>query len=227
MREAAVSVVIADDHPPTRVDIREVLEQGGFEVCAEVGTADAAVEAAIAHRPDVCLLDIRMPGNGISAVARITEEVPATLVIMLTVSREETDLFDAIRAGAVGYLPKETNPQRLAAVLKGVLRGEAALPRSLATRVIEEFRGREQRRLRLAGNASARLTRREWEILDMLRQGVGTPKIADRLFVSQVTVRTHIAAILKKLHVRDRDSALRLFEAMLSEAVETSQRSEG
>lgn len=210
MTEDAVRIVIADDHPPTRADIREILEQGGFEVCAEVGTAEGAVEAAIAHRPDVCLLDIRMPGNGISAVARITEELPDTLIVMLTVSREDKDLFDAIRAGAVGYLPKETNPQRLVAVLRGVLRGEAALPRSLATRLIEEFRGREQRRLRLAGQASARLTRREWEIVDMLRQGVGTPEIADRLFVSQVTVRTHIAAILKKLRVPDRDAALAL-----------------
>jgi DNA-binding NarL/FixJ family response regulator len=208
--EDAVRIIIADDHPPTRADIREILEQGGFEVCAEVGTAEGAVEAAIAHRPDVCLLDIRMPGNGISAVARITEELPDTLIIMLTVSREETDLFDAIRAGAVGYLPKETNPQRLVAVLRGVLRGEAALPRSLATRVIEEFRGREQRRLRLAEHASARLTRKEWEIVDMLRQGMGTPEIADRLFVSQVTIRTHIAAILKKLRVPDRDAALAL-----------------
>jgi DNA-binding NarL/FixJ family response regulator len=113
-------VLIADDHPPTRADLREVLERGGFEVCAEAATADAAVEVAAATHPHIRLLHIRMPGNGISAVAKIIDAAPETMVVMLTVSRQESDVFDALQAGAVGFLPKETTPQRLTAV-KGAL----------------------------------------------------------------------------------------------------------
>jgi two-component system, NarL family, nitrate/nitrite response regulator NarL len=221
-----VRALIADDHAPTRAHIRELLEDEGFEICAEVGTASAAVDAALVHRPDVCLLDIRMPGSGISAAARIAKALPDTAVVMLTVSREETDLFDALRAGAIGFLPKETNPRRLTAALRGAIRGEAVLPRTLTARVIEEFRGREQRRLRIPGRDSARLTGREWEVLDLMQRGFSTAEIAARLFVSQVTVRTHIAAILRKLHVPDRDSALRLM-GDVSTSDEKSQRNRG
>lgn len=162
----------------------------------------------MAHRPDVALLDIRMPGNGIAAAAEISSQLPATAVVMLTVSQNDDDLFAALRAGAVGYLLKDTDPERLPMALLGVLRGEGALPRTLVARLVEEFRGRGKRRLTLSGERKVELTPREWEVLEGLRDGRSTEELAGQLFVSQVTVRTHVSAILKKLKVPDRAAAI-------------------
>jgi DNA-binding NarL/FixJ family response regulator len=200
-------VVVADDHPPTRAGVRLSLEEAGFEVCAEAANAAAAVDACVEHRPDVALLDIHMPGNGISAAARIATVLPDTAVIMLTVSRDDGDLFEALRAGARGYLLKDIDPARLGPALQGVLDGEAALPRNLVSRLMEEFRTREKRPPRPQG-ALATLTSREWETLDLMRQGLTTAQIAERLFVSPVTVRTHVSAVLRKLQVTDRQAAI-------------------
>jgi DNA-binding NarL/FixJ family response regulator len=206
-------VVIADDHPMTRVGVRIALERDGFEVCAEADDAATAVEAAERERPDICLLDIHMPGNGIAAAAEISAQVPETAIIMLTVSQADEDLFAALRAGAAGYLLKDTNPARLPLALEGVLRGESALPRVLVGRLIEEFRGREQRRrIPLVKQPKAKLTSREWEVLELMREGFSTGDIADRLYISRGTVRSHVAAILRKLDVSDRMAALKLFE---------------
>lgn len=208
-----VTVVLADDHPPTRAGVRAALEGRGFRVVAEVGTAREAVERALSERPAVCLLDINMPGNGIAAAAEIVAQLPGTAVVMLTVSRDDSDLFDALRAGASGYLLKDTDPVRLPHALRGVLDGEAALPRMLVARVIDEFRGRgRRRRLAFAKNKGVELTEREWQVLDLLHQRLTTAEIADRIEVTQVTVRTHIASILKKLRVPDREAALRLLD---------------
>lgn len=205
--------MIADDHPPTRAGVRDALEQGGFEIVGEVGDARGAVDAAMRERPDVCVLDIHMPGSGIAACSRIVAALPDTSVVMLTVSRDDSDLFGALRAGASGYLLKDTDPDRLPLALKGVLRGEAALPRGLVARVISEFRERGRRRpVPLGRDRAARLTDREWEVLELMREGLTTSEIADRLFVSQVTIRTHISSILKKLRVTDREAAVRLIE---------------
>jgi CheY-like chemotaxis protein len=121
-------VVIADDHVPTRTGVRLALEQGDMLVCAEAPSAQAAVSAALRERPDVCLLDINMPGNGIKAAAEISARLPETAVVMLTVSSADEDIFDSLRAGARGYLLKDMDPARLPAALRGVLAGEAALP---------------------------------------------------------------------------------------------------
>jgi DNA-binding NarL/FixJ family response regulator len=206
-------VLLADDHAPTRAGVKGALEQAGFRVVAEASDAKGAVEAAERERPDVCLLDIQMPGNGISAAATISQKNTDTAVVMLTVSRDDNDLFDALRAGALGYLLKDTDPVRLPHALKGVLEGEAALPRALVARVIDEFRDRSRRRrLPIAHNKGVELTSREWEVLDLLRENLTTGEIAERLFISQVTVRSHVAAVLKKLHVTDRKAALKLLE---------------
>jgi len=207
-------VLLADDHPATRTGIRVALEQGGFEVCAEVGDAEEAVRAAVREKPDLCLLDVRMPhGGGIRAAAEISEHVPSAAIVMLTVSRDESDLFDSLRAGADGYLLKDTDPDRLPFALQGVLDGEAALPRTLAARVIEEFRSRDgRRRLLLERRHGAKLTAREWEVLEGLREGRSTGEIADDLSVSPVTVRRHSSEIVRKLRVRDRAAAVRLID---------------
>ena len=203
-------VLVADDHPPTRAGVKMAFEGTAFEVCAEEADAEGAVEAAKRTCPDVCLLDIHMPGNGIAAALEIASALPETAIVMLTVSRQDEDLFAALRAGAVGYLLKDTDPARLPHALQGVLDGEAALPRSLVARVLEEFRGRERRR-RL-GDGVPELTVREWEVLELLREGLSTAAIADRLLISQVTVRSHVAAVLRKLRVPDRKAAVELLK---------------
>ncbi len=213
MSDEPVRVLIADDHPPTRAGVRAALEHAGFVVVAEVRDATSAVAAALEERPDVCLLDIHMPGSGIAAAEQITDELPDTAVVMLTVSRNDDDLFDSLRAGASGYLLKDTDPARLPNALHGVLDGEAALPRTLVARLIDEFRdrGRYKRVPALEGRG-AMLTSREWEVLELLREGLSTREMAERLFLSQATIRSHVAAILKKLKVPDRAAAVRLFE---------------
>ena len=207
-------VLVADDHPPTRAGVRAALEGEGFVVCAEAADADGAVARAVHEQPDVCLLDIRMPGSGVAAAAAISARVPEAAVVMLTVSHEDADFFDALRAGASGYLLKDTDPQLLPHLLRSVLAGAGVLSPSLIGRLIEEFRERgRRRRLPFGLGRKVELTSREWEVLDLLRQGLSTSEIATRLFISETTVRTHVSAILRKLRVEDRRSALRLFES--------------
>ena len=129
---------------------------------------------------------------------------------MLTVSRQDADLFDALRAGASGYLLKDIDEDRLGAALQQVLRGEASLPGTLVTRLVEEFRDREARRVPLLDQGAARLTGREWDILELMRAGLTTNAMAERLFVSPTTVRTHVSVVLRKLRVDDREAAVRL-----------------
>ena len=193
--------------------MRQTLAEAGFEVVAEASDGPSAVAAAERERPDLCLLDVHMPGGGIRAAGDILERLPETAVVMLTVSRNDEDLFDALRAGAAGYLLKDTDPERLPHALRGVLAGEAAVPRTLVSRVIDEFRthGR-RRRVPLPGRRGIELSSREWEVLDMLREGQTTADIARRLFVSPVTVRRHVSAILRKLDVPDRKAAVELME---------------
>ena len=205
-------VLVADDHPPTRAGVRRVLEQDGFVICAEEADAAGAVEAALRERPDVCLLDVRMPGGGgVAAAAEIARRLPETRIVMLTVSRDDDDLFDALRAGASGYLLKDIERSKLPDALRSVLDGEAQLPANLVARVLDEFRGRRaRRRVLLDQRPAVDLRPREWEVLELLRDGLTTAEIAARLFIAEVTVRSHVSAILRKLRVPDREAAVRL-----------------
>ena len=204
-------VLLADGDPATRAGVRLALEAGGLQVCHEAVTGWDAVSAASRELPDICLVDVLLPGNGIYAARTIVERVPDTVVVMLTSSPSEDDLFAALRAGACGYLSKEIDPRRLLQAIEGVLAGEAAFPRRLVARVVEEFRGlRETHRIMLSSGRAATLTDREWDVLRMLRDGLSTAEIAERMFVAPVTVRTHVAAILRKLRVPDRAAAVEL-----------------
>jgi DNA-binding NarL/FixJ family response regulator len=208
--EGSIRVVLADDHPGIRGQIRTALESDGCVVCGEGASADEAISLALAHRPDVVLLDIHMPGNGISAAREVHRQLPDTAIVMLTQSKEDDDLFASLRAGASGYLPKDTDPQSLAAALRGVLAGEAAMPAGLVTRILEEFRGPRSPNRKRASAAAERLSAREWEVMEMLSQGQSTEQVGKRLFVSPTTVRVHVSAVLRKLAVKDREAAFRV-----------------
>lgn len=210
MSGPAIRVVMADDHARTRTRIRRALEDGGCVVVAEGSSADEAVALSLEHAPDVALLDIHMPGDGLTAARDISQRQPGTAVVMLTASEEDDDLFGSLRAGARGYLLKDTDPDLLAGELRTVLAGEAALSPRLVTRIMEEFRAPSAARLRRRSRAAARLSAREWEIMELLGEGLTTQQVAARLFVSPTTIRVHVSSVLGKLRVKDRESAFRL-----------------
>jgi DNA-binding NarL/FixJ family response regulator len=132
-------VVIADDHAPTRSDVREVLERAGMEVVAEASDGAGAIEVALRERPDVCLLDVSMPHDGLAAAEEIARALPETRVVMLTVSESEEHVLAAIGAGASGYLLKQTDPNRLPLVIRAVAAGEPVFPPHLMGRLPEEI----------------------------------------------------------------------------------------
>jgi DNA-binding NarL/FixJ family response regulator len=212
VRQSPIRVVIADDHAPTREDIRMALEDDGrFAVVAAAPDAFGAIDAAVRERPDLCLLDVAMPGGGVAAAWEISARLPETKVVMLTVSEDDRNLFGALQAGAVGYLLKDMDAARLPHALVDALEGRAALPRALVGTLIGQFRDRSARRRTVVTQTEAdrRLTSREWQVLDLLRQGLRNSEIARRLVVSPVTVRTHVNSIMRKLDAPDRETLAR------------------
>ena len=215
MRPTLPTIVIADDHQITRLGVRRALVDGGFDVVGEAADRHEAVASVLAHSPDVCLLDISMPGGGgLEAARDISAQAPDTLIVMLTVSDRLDDVLAAMRAGAVGYLPKDTRPDCLPAALCGVMKGEAALPRTLVGRMLTEFQQMS------AGIGEARrvndidLTQRESQILDLLGSGCSTIQIGRILRLSPITVRRHISASMAKLGVSDREAAVRAIRTL-------------
>ena len=207
-----LTVLIADDQAVTRTGVRRALEADGIRVIAEASNASGAVSAALTHRPDICLLEVSIPGNGILAAEQIRDSLAETKIVMLTSSDRDEDLFGALRAGADGYLLKTISAEWLPRALHGVIDDGAALPRVLIARLIREFRAnRRDRRLQvtLVGR-SVELTAREFEILECMRRGEPTATIAQRFRISDVTVRRHISAIVHKLEVPDRRAAIAL-----------------
>ena len=160
---------------------------------------------------DICLLDVHMPGSGLLAAERIAALVPGAAVVMISASADDATVFAALRAGAVGFLVKDAVFGRLPEALLGVLNGEAAVPREMTARLIDEFRrGTRVRRLpRLPSGVS--LTGRETDVLELLLQGLGTAEISARLYLALATVRTHVAALLRKFAVKDRTALLSFF----------------
>jgi DNA-binding NarL/FixJ family response regulator len=211
-RTRPATVLVADAHAPARAGVHASLAGHGFEVVGEAASADQALEIALRTRPDLCVIDVLLPGDGVRAARQLCAKLPETAVVMLTSSESEDDFFDALRAGAAGYLLKDLDPARLPYALQGVLAGESAIPRRLVPRLMEEFRGQRRRRVPLRQRRGPELTAREWETLDLLRSGLTTAQIAARMFVSPVTVRRHLSAATRKLKVPDRQAALRLLE---------------
>lgn len=204
-------VLIAADHDATRQGMRLALS-GAVET-SEVDDAEAAVAMAVRDRPDVCVVDFSPSRRGIHAAAEIVSKLPGATVVVMTDHIDEDEFLDAVRAGATGYVSQRIDPSRLPAVIQSVMRGEAAVPRSLVARLIEELRGRERRRQLTVDGRRIELTAREWQVLEALRSGLPTREIAGRLGISEVTVRRHISGVHRKVGVNRREDLLRVLSA--------------
>jgi DNA-binding NarL/FixJ family response regulator len=208
------SVVIGANEPATLAGMRMALEADGLEVSGEVHSLQELVEAVERLEPDVCLLDIDLTGGGIRAAAEVGARAPAVPVVLLADDTGNDRFLEAIRVGVAGYVPKRIAADRLPSVIRAVIAGEPAIPRALVTLLIDQYRDRPARRqLPLSHRHGVDLTSREWEVLDFMRAGLSTREIADRLLISEVTVRRHIGSVLKKLHVTSRADALQLLES--------------
>jgi DNA-binding NarL/FixJ family response regulator len=204
-----IRVLICDDHALFRRGLMMVLEdEDDIEVIAEAANGAEAIELARALAPDVVLMDVRMPKvDGIAATRSILEAIPNANVIMLTVSDEEDDLFEAMKAGAAGYLLKEISIDEVAKSVRGVHQGQRLVTPSLATKLISEFAG-------ISGRAPSRgvdapqLTPRELEVLRHVADGATNREVASRLGISENTVKNHVRNILEKLRLHSRMEAV-------------------
>ena len=197
----SVRVVIADDHPVFRAGMVTVLDDlPGVSVVGQASDGAEALEVVAAEQPDVVLMDLRMPGvGGLEATARIRVEHPDVAVVVLTMDSDDDSVFAALRAGARGYLLKESDGTDIERAVTGVARGEAVFGTGIAERVLAFFAGG-----RPAASPFPQLTPREHEVLEMIAQGLDNAAIARRLVLSDKTVRNRVSDILAKLHARNR-----------------------
>ncbi|MFC5183003.1 response regulator transcription factor [Actinomadura harenae] len=200
-----IRVLITDDHPVFRQGLRGLLQALGVEVVGEAESGPDAVRLAAELRPDVVVMDLHMPGgNGLEATRTITRTSPRTGVLVLTMFQDDDSVFAAMRAGARGYLLKESGAEEIARAVRAVAAGEAIYGPEIARRVLTYFAGMPHPRQ----NAFPQLTEREREVLELIAQGRGNTDIASVLFLSTKTVRNHVSNIFMKLHVADRAQAI-------------------
>lgn len=202
----AIKILLVDDHALLRSGVASLLrQQPDFDVVGEASEGPEAVLKAKELMPDLILMDVYMRGmSGLEATRLIKEALPYVKVVMLTASAEDKDLFEAIKAGAQGYLLKNTEPEPFFQTLRGVFRGEAPVSRTMATKILGEFtrlaRGHEDRR-------EEKLSAREREVLELLTKGASNKEIASALGISENTVKNHLKNILEKLHLENRVQA--------------------
>ena len=199
-------IILVDDHEVVRLGIKALLTRHSqFQVVAEAGTADEAVEQALQHQPDVVIMDIRLPGkSGIVATEEITQKLPATKVIMLTSFAEDDMLFDAIIAGASGYILKQIGSGELIRALEMVGRGESLLDPAVTQKVFQRLRQAERES---RGTAFAAFSERELQVLSLVAEGKTNKEIAEQIFLSEKTVRNYVSSILAKLNLSNRAEA--------------------
>jgi DNA-binding NarL/FixJ family response regulator len=209
-RGEIIRVVIADDHALFRRGLEMVLEtEPDIEVVAEANNGKQAFEAAVEHMPDLVLMDVRMPAHGgIDATRRIKESAPHIKILMLTISDEEEDLYDAIKAGASGYLLKEISIEEVATAIRSVRAGQSLISPSMATKLLTEFAAMARKDEEKQQMPAPRLTAREMEVLTLVAQGMNNRDIAKALFISENTVKNHVRNILEKLHLHSRMEAV-------------------
>ena len=184
-------------------------DEVGIEVVGEAEDGDAAVEAAIDLAPDVVLMDVRMPKrSGIEATRAIAEAVPSARIVMLTVSDEEEDLYEAIKAGATGYLLKEISIEEVAEAIRAVMNGQSLITPSMASKLLTEFSSLSKKAEARQAVPGPTLTSRELEVLKLVAQGMSNKEIAGELYISENTVKNHVRNILEKLHLHSRMEAV-------------------
>lgn len=213
-----IRVLIADDHERFRRGLKMVLAaEDGMQVVAEAADGAEAIARVEEEAPDVVLMDVRMPNvNGIEATRAIREMFPSTRIIMLTVSDEEDDLFDAVKAGANGYLLKEVSIEEVADAVRSVAQGQSLISPAMAAKLITEFGTLARRAEEAEASPSPRLTDRELEVLKRVATGLPNEQIAGELGISTTAVRNHVANILVKLQLRSRiEAALTAMETRL------------
>jgi DNA-binding NarL/FixJ family response regulator len=199
-------VLLADDHPLFRDGLAALLRSHGMTVVGEANNGIEALELARAIKPELILMDVNMPQmDGLEATRRIKAELPQTQIVILTVSDEDENLFQAIKFGAEGYLLKSLQSQAFFELIDGIARGEAPISRELATKILDEF----SRRLKEDTKASNEdLTEREKQVLGLVAEGSTNRDIAGKLNVTENTVKYHLKNILEKLHLRNRAQAV-------------------
>lgn len=201
-----LKILLVDDHEVVRLGLKALLSNySSYEVVAEAGTADEAVQRAREFRPDVVVMDIRLPGkNGIEATREIIEILPETKIVMLTSFAEDDLLFDAINAGACGYVLKQIGSDDLINALDTIARGESLLDPSLTQRVFKRVREASRK---ATDEAFAALSDQEIRILSLISEGMTNKEIAGNIYLSEKTVRNYVSSILSKLSLRTRSEA--------------------
>jgi DNA-binding NarL/FixJ family response regulator len=205
-----IRVVVADDHVLYRRGLEMVLgAEPDIEIVGEAADGDEAVRQVEEHLPDVVLLDLRMPRrDGIEACAAIRAVAPATRILVLTISDEETDLFQAVRAGANGYLLKDVPGDDVADAVRAVAGGQSLISPSMASALLSEFATLSKASPRAPAMGAPRLTAREVEVLRLVARGMANRDIAAALFISENTVKNHVRNILEKLQLHSRMEAV-------------------
>jgi DNA-binding NarL/FixJ family response regulator len=202
--QGIIRVVVADDHPLFREGvIASLAVDGGVTVVGQADDAEGAFRLACEHRPDVVLLDVSMPGDGLRAASRIVTACPGTRVVMLTVSEDEDDLLAAMQAGASGYVLKGISARELSSVVRSVHAGQRYVPPGLAFGLLREMSQPHAR----TNDPLAALSPREREVLGLVAAGLNNQEIAQQLGLAEKSVKHHMSSILKKLHVRGRVEA--------------------
>lgn len=205
-----IRVVVADDHILARKAIRTILcDDPAFEVVGEAASGPEAVEAVRRLAPDLVLMDIRMPGGGIQATRAIKAEFPQVKVVVITVSDDVQDLFEAIRSGAQGYLLKNLAPEEWTAYLRGVMDGETPVSRSLAARMLREMSVSVSANENHGSESHGSLTEREREVLTHVAHGLTNREVAQALHIAENTVKNHLKNILAKLQLENRTQLAR------------------
>jgi two-component system, NarL family, response regulator DegU len=203
-----IRLMLVDDHQMLRQGLRRSLEEEGFYVVGEASDGDEAVRLVPAAKPDVILMDVSMPDmDGVEATRRILQTDPDKRVVMLTMHADK-DLIDAaIKAGAVGYLTKDCSTDEVIEAVRMAANGETALSPQLAKTMLTEVRKIDEKAAR---EEDRLVTKREEEVLQLIADGCSTPEVAQRLYISQKTVKNHLASIYEKLNARDRTQAVLL-----------------
>jgi NarL family two-component system response regulator LiaR len=201
----AISVLIVDDHKVVRRGIRAFLEtQPDIIVVDEAESGEEAIRSAIDYAPDVVLMDLVMPGlDGVETTRRLKQVSPRTQVIILTSYHQDEHIFPAIRAGALSYMLKDVEPEELANAIRKAADQEAVLHPRVAARVVQELHGARQDN----PNPFTELSDRELDVLRLVADGLSNADIAERLVISEKTVKSHVSNILSKLHLADRTQA--------------------